>query len=151
MSQKNNLKIAEEWSRMSHDRRGQENKQRSRWKRPTTYIQSHIFRPTRISRNSQLFLSRSVKMPKRPIYLQPTDNLYRRTRRDLEFLCNYWDRLFIPNQSYDVRLPELLRANHLMRHLSSLSLPSNQGLRVNVSFTILDDDNRLEPEETYQL
>ncbi|XP_077265363.1 uncharacterized protein LOC143899180 isoform X2 [Temnothorax americanus] len=90
-------------------------------------------------------------MPKRSIYLQPSDHLYRRTRRDLEFLCNYWDRLLTPNQSYDIRLPELLRANHLMRHLSSLSLPSNQGLRVNVSFTILDDGNRLEPEETYQL
>ncbi|XP_018357987.1 PREDICTED: uncharacterized protein LOC108757842 isoform X2 [Trachymyrmex cornetzi] len=90
-------------------------------------------------------------MPKRSIYLQPTDNLYRRTRHDLEFLCNYWDRLLTSNQSYDIRLPELLRANHLMRHLSSLSLPSNQGLRVNVSFTILDDGNRLEPEETYQL
>ncbi|EGI66828.1 PREDICTED: uncharacterized protein LOC105144932 [Acromyrmex echinatior] len=90
-------------------------------------------------------------MPKRSIYLQPTDNLYRRTRHDLEFLCNYWDRLFTPNRSYDVRLPELLRANHLIRHLSSLSLPSNQGLRVNVSFTILDDGNRLEPEETHQL
>ncbi|KYN33701.1 hypothetical protein ALC56_11959 [Trachymyrmex septentrionalis] len=90
-------------------------------------------------------------MPKRSIYLQPTDNLYRRTRHDLEFLCNYWDRLLTPNQSYDIRLPELLRANHLMRHLSSLSLPSNQGLRVNVSFTIFDNDNRLESEETCQL
>ncbi|XP_018402340.1 PREDICTED: uncharacterized protein LOC108779407 isoform X2 [Cyphomyrmex costatus] len=90
-------------------------------------------------------------MPKRPSYLQPTDNLYRRTRHDLEFLCNYWDRLLTPNQSYDIRLPELLRANHLMRHLSSLSVPSNQGLRVNVSFTILNDGNRLEPEEIYQL
>ncbi|XP_011697144.1 PREDICTED: uncharacterized protein LOC105455480 isoform X2 [Wasmannia auropunctata] len=90
-------------------------------------------------------------MPKRSIYLQSSDNLYRRARRDLEFLCNYWDRLLTPNQSYDIRLPELLRANHLMRHISSLSLPSNQGLRVNVSFTILDDGNRLEPEETYRL
>lgn len=90
-------------------------------------------------------------MPKRSIYLQPSDHLYRRTRRDLEFLCNYWDRLLTPNHSYDIRLPELLRANHLMRQLSSLSLPTNQGVRVNVSFTILDDGNRLEPEDTYQL
>ncbi|XP_036138792.1 uncharacterized protein LOC118644389 [Monomorium pharaonis] len=90
-------------------------------------------------------------MPKRSIYLQPLDNLYWRTRRDLEFLCNYWDRLIASNQTYDIRLPDLLRANHLMRHLSSLSHPSNQGLRFNISFTILDDGNRLEPEEPYQL
>jgi len=86
-------------------------------------------------------------MPKRSIYLQPPDNPYRRTRRDLEFLCNYWNRLLAANQNYDIRLPELLRANHLMRHLSSL--PMNHGLRVNVSFTVLDDSDLLEQQDMY--
>ncbi|XP_072755705.1 uncharacterized protein [Anoplolepis gracilipes] len=86
-------------------------------------------------------------MPKRSIYLQPPDNPYRRIQRDLEFLCNYWDRLLATNQNCDIRLPELLRANHLMRHLSSL--PLNHRLRVNVNFTILDDSDRLEPQDIY--
>lgn len=88
-------------------------------------------------------------MRKRQIYLPQSDNASRRIQRDLEFLRDYWDRLFIPDQNYDVRLPELLRANHLMKQLSQFS-PSNHGLRVNVNFTMYDDiDNCLEPEDTY--
>nr|XP_012221980.1 PREDICTED: uncharacterized protein LOC105671970 [Linepithema humile] len=86
-------------------------------------------------------------MPKRPIHLQPPDNSCRRIRRDLDFLRDYWNRLLAPNQNCDIYLPELLRANHLMRHLSAL--PSNHGMRVNMSFTILDNSACLESEDVY--
>lgn len=150
MLQRNNFKL-EKKRVESHNRYNQKTNNDPGKKDPQP-IYNHILLGHRESLEIFSYsLTKRKKMPKRPIYLQPSDNLYRRTRRDIEFLCNYWDRLLAPSQSYDIRLPELLRANHLMRHLSSLSLPSNQGLRVNLSFTIFDDGNRLEPEETYQL
>jgi hypothetical protein len=77
-------------------------------------------------------------MPKRPIYLQSPYNNCRRTRRDIEFPYDYWDRLLAPaNQTRDMRFLESLRADHFMRYLMC-SLPFDQGLRINVNFTILD-------------